>query len=91
MHSQLEQQDIASLYMASFYCFVAKACARLPGAAASVERGRRERRTLHAGAEDELVEATRLWLYQSFKRMRIICSQVEQQYEVFERAHQWRR
>ncbi len=39
----LPEYDIASLYMVSFYCFVAKACARRPGAAASVERRRRER------------------------------------------------
>ena len=31
----LPEYDIASLYMASFYCFVTKAYARRPGAAAS--------------------------------------------------------
>jgi hypothetical protein len=39
------EYDIASLFVVSFYCFVTKACARRPGAAASVERRRRERRT----------------------------------------------
>ncbi len=33
----LSEYDIASLYLVSFYCFVTKACARRPGAAASVE------------------------------------------------------
>ena len=37
------EYDIASLYMVSFYCFVTKACARRPGAAASVERRRASR------------------------------------------------
>ncbi len=37
------EYDIASRYMVSFYCFVTKACVRRPGAAASVERRRRER------------------------------------------------
>ncbi len=37
------EYDIASLYMVSVYCFVTKACARRPGAAASVECRRRER------------------------------------------------
>ncbi len=55
------EYDIASLYMVSFYCFVTKACARRPGAAASVECRRRERRTLLAGAAGELAGATRLW------------------------------
>ncbi len=54
------EYDIASLYMASVYCFVTKACARRPGAAASVERRRRERRSLLAGAAGELAGATRL-------------------------------
>jgi hypothetical protein len=53
------EYDIASLYMVSFYYFVTKACARRPGAAASVERMRRERRTLLAGAAGELAGATR--------------------------------
>ena len=52
--------DIASLFMVSVYCFVTKACVRRPGAAASVERRRRERRTLLAGAAGELAGATRL-------------------------------
>ncbi len=43
----------------SFYCFVTSACARRPGAAASVELRRRERRTLLAGAAGELAGATR--------------------------------
>jgi hypothetical protein len=38
---------------------VTKACVRRPGAAASVERRRRERRTLLAGAACELAGATR--------------------------------
>ena len=46
--------------MVSFYCFVTKACARKPCTAASVERRRRERRTLLAGAAGELAGATRL-------------------------------
>ena len=54
------EYDIASLYMVSFYCFVAKACARRPSAAASVERRRHERRTLLAGVAGELARATRL-------------------------------
>ncbi len=45
--------------MVSSYCFVTKACARRPGAAASVQRRRRERCTLLAGA-GELAGATRL-------------------------------
>jgi hypothetical protein len=52
------EYDIASLYIVSFHCFVIKACARRPGAAASVERRRRERRTLLAGAAGELARAT---------------------------------
>ncbi len=56
----LPEYDIASLFMVSFYCFVIKACARRPGAAASVERRRRERRTLLAGAAGELARVTRL-------------------------------
>ncbi len=51
---------IASLFMVSFYCFVTKACAERPDAAASVERRRRERRTLLAWAAGELAGATRL-------------------------------
>jgi hypothetical protein len=43
--------------MVSVYCFVTKACVRRPGAAASVERRRRERRTLLAGAAGELRQA----------------------------------
>ena len=50
------EYDIASLYMVSFYCFVTKACARRPGAAASVERRRREHRTLLAGVAGKLAE-----------------------------------
>ncbi len=46
--------------MVSFYCFVTKACARRPDAAASAERKRHERRTLLAGAAGELAGATRL-------------------------------
>ena len=46
--------------MVSVYCLVTKACARRPGAAASVERRRREHRTLLAGAAGELAGATRL-------------------------------
>ena len=53
------EYDIASLYMVSFYCFVTKACARRPSAAASVDRRRRERRTLLAEAAGELAGATR--------------------------------
>jgi hypothetical protein len=53
------EYDIASLFMVSVYCFVTKTCARRPGAAASVERRRRERRTLLAGAAGELAGATR--------------------------------
>ena len=53
------EYDIPSLCMVSFYCFVAKACARRPGAAASVKHRRRERRTLLAGAAGELARATR--------------------------------
>jgi hypothetical protein len=53
------EYDIASLYMVSFYCLVTKACARKPGAATRVERRRRERRTLLAGAAHELAGATR--------------------------------
>jgi hypothetical protein len=60
-HTGYHQSEhaIASLYMVSFYCFVIKACVRRPGAAASVERRRRERRTLLAGAAGELAGATR--------------------------------
>ncbi len=54
------EYDIASLFVVSFYCFVTKACARKTGAAARVERRRRERRTLLAGAAGELAEVTRL-------------------------------
>ena len=64
------QYDIASLYMVRFYCFVTKACTRRPGAAASVERRRRERRTLLAGVAGELAEAT--WTSQAFSRMHIL-------------------
>ena len=46
--------------MVGVYCFVTKACARRPGAAASLKHRRRERRTLLAGAAGELAEATRL-------------------------------
>ena len=46
--------------MVSYYCFVTKAGARWPGAAASVERRRRERRILCAGAAGELTGVTRL-------------------------------
>ncbi len=53
------EYDIASLYIVSFHCFVTKACVRRPGAAASVELRRRERRTLLAGAAGELAGATR--------------------------------
>ena len=66
------EYDIPSLYMVSFYCFVTKACARRPGAAASVERRRRERRTLLAGPAGELAGATRLRLRQAFERMHIL-------------------
>ncbi len=41
-------------FLVSFYCFVTKALARMPGAAASVECRRRERRTLLAGTAGEL-------------------------------------
>ena len=54
------EYDIASLFLVNFYCFVTKACARRPGAAASIERRRRERRTLLAGTAGELAGATRL-------------------------------
>ena len=43
------------------YSFVTKACVRRPGVAASVERRRRERRTLLAGAVGEVAGVTRLW------------------------------
>ena len=43
MTARALEYDIASLNMVTFYCFVTKACARRPGAAASVERRRRER------------------------------------------------
>ena len=39
----IKEYDIASLYMVSSYCFVTKASARRPGAAASVERRRASR------------------------------------------------
>ncbi len=67
------EYDIASLYTVSFYCFVTKACARRPGTAASVERRRRERRTLLAGAAGELAGVARLRLRQAFERMHILC------------------
>ncbi len=54
------EYDRASLYMVSFNCFVTKACARRPGAAASVKRRQRERRALLAGAAGALAGATRL-------------------------------
>jgi hypothetical protein len=55
------EYDIALLHLVSFYYFVAKACARRPGAATSVERRRCERRTLlAAGAAGKLAGATRL-------------------------------
>ena len=41
------------------FIFVTKACAKRTGAAASVERRRRERRTLLAGAAGELAGVTR--------------------------------
>ena len=53
------EYDIASLHMVSFYCFVTKACARRPGAAASKERRQCERRTLLVGAAGELAGVTR--------------------------------
>ena len=46
--------------MVSVYYFMTNACVRRPGAAASVECRRRERRTLLAGAAGELAGATRL-------------------------------
>ena len=55
-----QEYDITSLYAASFYCFVTKACASRPGVAASVEHRRRKRRTLLAGVAGELAGATRL-------------------------------
>jgi hypothetical protein len=45
------------------------ACARRPGVAASMERRRRERRTLLAGAAGELAGAARLRQRQAFERM----------------------
>jgi hypothetical protein len=66
------EYDIASLHMISFYCFVTKACVRRPGTAASVERRRREPRTLLAGAVGELAGATRLRQRQSFERVHIL-------------------
>ena len=48
------------VFLVSFDCFVTKACVRRPGAAASVERRRRERHTLLAGVAGELAGATRL-------------------------------
>ncbi len=55
------EYDIASLFMVSFYCFVTIARARRSGAAAnlSVERRRRERRALLAGAAGELACSSR--------------------------------
>jgi hypothetical protein len=53
------EYDIASLYMVSVYCFVTKACARRPGAAASVERRR-------ASRSDTLAAS------QAFERMHIL-------------------
>ncbi len=53
------EYDIASLYKVSCNCFVTKACARRPGAAASVERRGCERRNLLAGVAGELAGATR--------------------------------
>ncbi len=63
------EYDIASLCLVSFYCFVTKAFAKKPGAAASVERRRREGRTLLAGVACELAGATRLAASQVFERM----------------------
>ena len=45
------EYDNASLFIFSFYCFMTKACARRPGAAASVERRRCKRHTLLAAGE----------------------------------------
>ncbi len=59
MGAGVAEYDIASLCMVSDYCFVTEACARRPGAAASVERRRCERRNLLAGAAGELAGATR--------------------------------
>jgi hypothetical protein len=68
------QHQIASLCMVRFHCFVTEACARRPGAAASVERMRRERRTLLVGAAGELAGVTRLRHRpsQAFSRMGIL-------------------
>jgi hypothetical protein len=63
------EYDIASLYMVSFYCFVTKACDRRPGAAASVERWRRERRTVPCGRRASLSRSDTLAASQTFERM----------------------
>ncbi len=57
----MAEYDIVSLIMVSFYCFVTKACARRPGAAASVERRQRECRMLLAAAPGELAGVSRAW------------------------------
>ncbi len=63
---------IVSLYMVSFYCFVTKACARRSGAAASMERRQRERRTLLAGAGRRASRSDTLAASQAFECMHIL-------------------
>jgi hypothetical protein len=66
------EYDIASLFMASVYCVVTKACARRPGAAASVERRRRERRSLLAVRGRRASRSDTLATSQAFERMHIL-------------------
>jgi hypothetical protein len=70
------EYDIASLFMVGFYCFVTKACARRPGAAASMEHRRRERRALLAGAAAgrRASRSDTLAASQAFSRMHILCT-----------------
>ena len=65
-YDSVTEYDIASLYMVSFYCFVTEACARRPGAAASVEHRRASRSDMLAAS-------------QAFERMHILRGDVSRQ------------